>query len=364
MMSMSDLLLMMVQKKASDLHLTSGIPPMLRVDGEVLPTPFEKLTPDTCQRLIYSLLTDQQRQTFEAKNELDLSFGIKGVGRVRMNVFRQRGSVAASLRSIQSTFLTFEELGLPEIVYEILKVPKGLILVTGPTGSGKSTSLASMLDFINCHRSGHIITVEDPIEYIHQHKKCIVNQREIGQDTTSFQNALKYVLRQDPDIILVGEMRDLETIQAALTIAETGHLVFATLHTNDAQSTMNRIVDVFPAHQQPQVRSQLSFVLRAVISQMLLTHMSGSGRVLSCEVLINTPAVKNLIREAKAEQIPMLMQTGAKFGMQTMNQCLAELVLKNKITKQEAVENSLDTDELEKIILSRLAQNRSQSSHH
>jgi twitching motility protein PilT len=310
MLSMSDLLLMMVQKHASDLHLTSGTPPMLRVDGEIVPTPFEKLTPDICQRLIYSLLTDQQRQTFEAKNELDLSFGIKGVGRVRMNVFRQRGSVGAALRSIQSNFMNFEELGIPEVTYEILKYPKGMILVTGPTGSGKSTTLASMLDYLNQHRTGHIITVEDPIEYIHQHKKCIVNQREIGQDTTSFQNALKYVLRQDPDIILVGEMRDLETIQAALTIAETGHLVFATLHTNDAQSTMNRIIDVFPSHQQSQVRNQLSFVMRAVFSQMLLPHISGTGRVLACEILINTPAIKNLIRESKAEQIPMLMQTG------------------------------------------------------
>ncbi len=353
MVSMSDLLLMMVQKHASDLHLTSGAPPMLRVDGEIVATPFEKLTPDICQRLIYSLLTDQQRQTFEAKNELDLSFGIKGVGRVRMNVFRQRGSVGAALRSIQSNFMKFEELGLPEVTFEVLKYPKGLILVTGPTGSGKSTSLASMLDFLNSQRTGHIITVEDPIEFIHQHKKCIVNQREIGQDTSSFQNALKYVLRQDPDVILVGEMRDLETIQAALTIAETGHLVFATLHTNDAQSTMNRIIDVFPSHQQPQVRNQLSFVLRCVFSQNLLPHISGTGRVLSCEVLINTPAIKNLIREAKTEQIPMLMQTGGKFGMQTMNQSLAELVLKGKLNRKEAMEHSMEPDELDKLISTR-----------
>lgn len=353
MVSMSDLLLMMVQKHASDLHLTSGTPPMLRVDGEIVPTPFEKLTPDTCQRLIYSLLTDQQRQQFEAKNELDLSFGIKGVGRVRMNVFRQRGSVGAALRSIQSSFMTFEELGLPEVVYEVLKTPKGLVLVTGPTGSGKSTSLASMLDFLNNHRTGHIITVEDPIEFIHQHKKCIVNQREVGQDTGSFGNALKYVLRQDPDIILVGEMRDLETIQAALTIAETGHLVFATLHTNDAVSTMNRIIDVFPSHQQPQVRNQLSFVLRSVISQILLPHISGTGRVLAVEVLINTPAIKNLIREGKAEQIPMLMQTGGKFGMQTMNQCLADLALKGKVGRKEAMEHSLEPDELDKLFTAR-----------
>jgi twitching motility protein PilT len=354
MISMSDLLLMMVQKHASDLHLTSGTPPMLRVDGEMVPTPFEKLTPDTCQRLIYSLLTDQQRQQFEAKNELDLSFGIKGVGRVRMNVFRQRGSVGAALRSIQSSFMTFEELGLPQVVYEVLKTPKGLVLVTGPTGSGKSTSLASMIDYLNTHRTGHIITVEDPIEFIHQHKKCIVNQREVGQDTSSFANALKYVLRQDPDIILVGEMRDLETIQAALTIAETGHLVFATLHTNDAVSTMNRIIDVFPAHQQPQVRNQLSFVLRSVMSQILLPHATGTGRVLACEVLINTPAIKNLIREGKSEQIPMLMQTGGKFGMQMMNQSLADLTQKGKISRTEALEHSLEPDELDKLISSRV----------
>ena len=249
MINMSDLLLMMVQKRASDLHLTSGTPPMLRIDGQITATPFEKMTPDVCQRLIYSLLTDQQRQMFEAKSELDLSFGIKGVGRVRMNVFRQRGSVGAALRSIPSTFMTFEELGLPEVVYEVVGKPRGLVMVTGPTGSGKSTTLASMIDYLNENRNGHIITIEDPIEYIHHHKKCIVNQREVGQDTTSFPSALKYVLRQDPDIILIGEMRDLETIGAAITIAETGHLVFATLHTNDAKSTINRIIDVFPSHQ-------------------------------------------------------------------------------------------------------------------
>lgn len=353
MMSMSDLLLMMVQKKASDLHLTVGVSPMLRVDGEMVPTPFEKLTPDLCQRLIYSLLTDQQRQTFEAKSELDLSFGIKGVGRVRMNVFRQRGSVGAALRSIPSQFMTFEELGLPEVIYSILRNRRGLVLVTGPTGSGKSTTLASMLDYLNEHRSGHIITVEDPIEYIHQHKKCIVNQREIGQDTHSYPQALKYVLRQDPDIILIGEMRDLETVQAAITIAETGHLVFATLHTNDASSTMNRIIDIFPSHQQSQVRSQLSFVLRAVLSQMLLPHISGSGRILACEILINTPGVMNLIRENKTEQIPMLMQTGSKFGMQTMNQHLLELVMRRRISQQIALEHSFDPNELQKTLSQR-----------
>jgi twitching motility protein PilT len=353
MINMSDLLLMMVQKRASDLHLTSGTPPMLRIDGQITTTPFEKMTPDVCQRLIYSLLTDQQRQVFEAKSELDLSFGIKGVGRVRMNVFRQRGSVGAALRSIPSSFMTFEELGLPEVVHEIVAKPRGLVLVTGPTGSGKSTTLASMIDHLNENQNGHIITIEDPIEYIHHHKKCIVNQREVGQDTTSFPSALKYVLRQDPDIILIGEMRDLETIGAAITIAETGHLVFATLHTNDAKSTVSRIIDVFPAHQQSQVRNQLSMVLRAVFTQNLVPHISGTGRVLASEVLVVTPAIENLIREDKVEQIPMLMQTGGKFGMQTFNQSLADLVTKKKIALKLAVELSNDPSELEKIIQQR-----------
>jgi twitching motility protein PilT len=355
MINMSDLLLMMVQKRASDLHITSGTAPVLRIDGHIVPTPFEKLTPDVCQRLIYSLLTDQQRQQFEAKNELDLSFGIKGVGRVRMNVFRQRGSVGAALRSIPSAFMTFEELGLPDVIYEVLKSPRGLFLVTGPTGSGKSTTLASMVDHLNETRDGHIITIEDPIEYIHQHKKCIVNQREVGQDTVGFAQALKYILRQDPDIILIGEMRDLETIQAAITIAETGHLVFATLHTNDAPSTINRIIDAFPAHQQAQVRSQLSFVIQGVLSQTLLPHMSGSGRVLATEIMIATHAIKNLIREGKTEQMPMLIQTGGKYGMQTLNQSLVELVVRKKISQNEATDNSFDAEELKKLIAQRTA---------
>jgi twitching motility protein PilT len=359
MINMSDLLLMMVQKRASDLHLTSGVTPMLRVDGEIIATPFEKLTPDLCQRLIYSLLTDQQRQIFEAKSELDLSFGIKGVGRVRMNVFRQRGSVAAALRSIPSTFMSFEELGLPEVVHDIVRRPRGLVLVTGPTGSGKTTTLASMIDYINENRSGHIITIEDPIEYIHHHKKCIVNQREIGQDTAAFNSALKYVLRQDPDVILIGEMRDLETIQAAISIAETGHLVFATLHTNDAKSTVNRIIDVFPSSQQPQVRNQLSLVLKAVFTQALIPHASGTGRVLAAEVLIVTPAIENLIREGKVEQISMLMQTGGKHGMQTSNQALTELLYKRKINQKQAVEYSVDSEELMKLIAQRTGVGRS-----
>jgi twitching motility protein PilT len=291
-----------------------------------------------------------QREKFEATNELDLSFGIKGVGRVRMNVFRQRGSIAAALRSIAHTIPSFDELGVPPIVYELVKLPKGLVLVTGPTGSGKSTTLASIIDYINDHRPGHIITIEDPIEYLHLHKKCLINQREINTDTGSYVTALKYVLRQDPDVILIGEMRDLETIQSALTIAETGHLVFATLHTTDAPSTINRVVDVFPPHQQAQIRSQLSFTLQAVLAQQLLLHASGKGRVLVAETLVITPAIRNLIREMKIEQLYMAMQTGAKFGMQTMNQSLGEAYTHRKITYSEAISRATDVEELKRIL--------------
>jgi twitching motility protein PilT len=303
-----------------------------------------------CQRLIYSLLTDSQKEKFEATNELDLSFGIKGVGRVRMNVFRQRGSVGAALRSIPQKMLTFEELNLPPVINEIMKLHKGLVLVTGPTGSGKSTTLASMINYLNENRTSHIMTIEDPIEYVHPHKQSIVNQREVGSDTNSFATALKYVLREDPDIILVGEMRDLETISAALTIAETGHLVFATLHTTDAASSVNRIIDVFPPHQQYQIRSQLSLVLQAVFAQQLLPHISGTGRVLAAETLIVTPAIRNLIREMKIEQIYLAMQTGGKFGMQTMNQALNELYAKRQLSYQTALEASTDPDDFKRIL--------------
>jgi len=351
MLNMQDLLLMLMEKKASDLHITAGLPPMLRIDGEVKPTQFEKLTSDACQRLIYSLLTDSQKEKFEATNELDLSFGIKGVGRVRMNVFRQRGSVGAALRAIPQKIMSFEELNLPPVVFELMKINKGLVLVTGPTGSGKSTTLASMINYLNEQRTGHIVTVEDPIEYVHLHKQSIVNQREVGSDTNSFVSALKYVLRQDPDIILVGEMRDLETISAALTIAETGHLVFETLHTSDAASAVNRIIDVFPPHQQPQIRSQLSLTLQAIFAQQLLPHASGSGRVLACEVLVVTPAIRNLVRDMKIEQIYLTMQTGGKFGMQTMNQSLYELYTHKKIPYQTALEASTDQDDLKRLLL-------------
>jgi len=350
MISMDELLKLMIEKRGSDLHLTVGAPPMLRIDGEVYPTQYERLTPDISQRLIYSLLTDKQKEKFETTNELDLSFGIKGIGRIRMNVFRQRNAVGAALRAISEKILSFEELGLPAVVYDIMRLQKGLVLVTGPTGCGKSTTLASMINFLNEKRKGHIMTIEDPIEYVHQHKQCLINQREVGTDTNSFPNALKYVLRQDPDIILVGEMRDLETIAAALTIAETGHLVFATLHTTDAPSSVDRMIDVFPPHQQSQIRSQVSFVLQAVFTQQLLIKAEGVGRALVCEVLIITPAVRNMIRDSKVEQIYLAMQTGGKFGMQTMNSSLCDLILKGKITKEEAMNATTDAEDLKRLL--------------
>lgn len=350
MINMNDLLLLMVQKKASDLHMTVGVPPCLRVDGILNQTTLEKLTSDAVQRLVYSLLSDAQKQRFESENELDVSFGIKGLGRVRMNVYRQRGSVGAALRSVPTRFMSFDEIGLPPGVGELVNLPRGLVLVTGPTGSGKTTTLASLVDYINENRKCHIVTVEDPIEYVHSHKQSIVNQRELGADTPSFASALKYALRQDPDVILVGEMRDPETISAAITIAETGHLVFSSLHTNDAASTVNRILDSFSADRQPQVRSQLSMTLQAIISQALLAHSSGIGRVLSCEFLMVTPAVRNLIREQKLEQIYMSMQTGSKSGMQTMNQSLHSLVSNHKVTREEALTVSPDPEELKQLL--------------
>jgi twitching motility protein PilT len=350
MINMNDLLVLMVQKKASDLHLTVGASPALRIDGNIVQTPLEKMTPETCQRLIYSLLSDAQKQRFESENELDVSFGIKGLGRVRMNVFRQRGSVGAALRSVPSRFMTFEELGLPPVINEVLKLPRGLVLVTGPTGSGKSTTLASMIDRINETRAAHIITVEDPIEYLHFHKQSIINQRELGHDTSSYPQALKYVLRQDPDVILIGEMRDAETIAAALTIAETGHLVFSTLHTNDAASTINRILDSFPPQRQEQAKSQLSLTLQAIICQALVSHSSGVGRVLASEILVVTPAIRNLVREQKVEQIYLAIQTGARLGMQTMNQCLYDLWIKHQISAETALESAMDLEDMRRMI--------------
>jgi twitching motility protein PilT len=365
MVSMSELFLLMHEKGASDLHITAGAPPTLRIDGVLQPTQHEKLNGESTQALVFSMMTDDQRQRFEATNELDMAFGLKGIGRLRMNVFRQRGAVGCVIRSIPQAFMTFQELGLPQVIYDIMKIPKGLVLVTGPTGSGKSTTLASMIDYVNERRNLHIVTIEDPIEYVHRHKKSIVNQREVGQDTEVFGAALRHVLRQDPDVILIGELRDLETIQAALTIAETGHLVFATLHTNDTAQSINRIIDVFPPHQQEQIRVQLSFVLQAILSQVLLPHAKGTGRAMACEVLMVTSAIRNLVREQKVEQITMTIQTGGKFGMQTMNQSLSVLYKKGKVSYQEAMLRSTDPEDLKRLIqrAAQQAQQAQQQAH-
>jgi len=337
----------MVQRKASDLHLTAGVPPEFRIDGSVTPSEHEVLTPEMCASLAYSVLSDEQRKKFETTKELDLSFGVKGLSRFRANVFLQRGVVTMAIRQIPYEILAMEKLGLPPAVRDFTNRQKGLVLVTGPTGSGKSTTLAAMLDKINSTRQSHIITIEDPIEYIHHHKKCIVNQREIGADTSSFPAALKYVLRQDPDIILIGEMRDLETIEAALTIAETGHLVFATLHTNSTYEAVNRIVDVFPADQQKQILTQLAFTLEGVVTQQLIPRSRGGGRILCAEVLVCTPAIKAVIREGKTHQIYSLMQAGQKFGIQTMNQALLQAVQDRQLKPEDALDRSTDRVELE-----------------
>lgn len=353
MANLHQLLKAMVEKGASDLHITTGSPPQLRIDGELVPLKMSPLTPVETKQLGYSILTDAQKHKFEEENELDLSFGVKDLARFRANIFMQRGSVAAAFRTIPFKILSFQELGLPAPVAEFAKRPRGLILVTGPTGSGKSTTLASIIDKINTERHEHIMTIEDPIEYLHPHKNCLVNQREVGADTRSFKLALKYILRQDPDVVLVGEMRDLETIEAALVIAETGHICFATLHTNSCVQTINRILDVFPPYQQQQVRAQMSFVLEGVLSQALLAKANGPGRILALEVMIPNAAIRNLIREDKVHQIYGQMQIGQnKFGMQTFNQSLALLLTRRLITNEEAFGRSSDPDELKSIIAS------------
>src|SRR5208282_2567349 len=308
MANLHQLLKAMVEKGASDLHITTGSPPLLRIDGQIVPLKLPPLGPVETKQLCYSILTEEQKIQFEKTSELDLSFGVKSLSRFRANVFMQRGAVAGAFRTIPFKILTFEELGMPAMVGELAQKPSGLVLVTGPTGSGKSTTLAAMIDKINSEQRCHIMTIEDPIEYLHPHKLSIVNQREVGTDTEGFKTALKYVLRQDPDVVLIGEMRDLETIEAALTISETGHLVFATLHTNSAVSTVNRIIDVFPAHQQAQVRAKLSFVLQGVLSQQLLARHNAPGRVLALETLVPNPAIRNLIRDDKVHQIYSQMQ--------------------------------------------------------
>ncbi|MBN2223871.1 MAG: type IV pilus twitching motility protein PilT [Deltaproteobacteria bacterium] len=351
MVSLHQLLKVMVEKGATDLHITTGTPPQIRVDGRLVPLAMDPLSGADTKNLCYSILTDSQKHKFEDNNELDLSFGVKGLSRFRANMFMQRGAMAAAFRIIPYKFMTFQELGLPPAVEELTKRPRGLVLVTGPTGSGKSTTLASMINKVNEERHEHIVTIEDPIEYLHPHKNCVVNQREVGADTESFKTSLKYILRQDPDVVLIGEMRDLETIEAALTTAETGHLVFATLHTNSAVQTINRIIDVFPPYQQSQIRAQISFVLEGVLCQQLLPRSGGKGRILALEIMIPNAAIRNLVREDKIHQIYSIMQVGqTKFGMQTMNQSLIALYTKGLITLDVAMGRTPDQEELRQML--------------
>jgi len=355
--TLHQLLKTMVEKGASDMHITTGTSPLLRIDGSIVPLRLPPLGPVDTKQLCFSVLSEEQRAHFEKHNELDLSFGVKGLSRFRANIYTQRGAVAGAFRTIPFKILSFSELGLPKVLSDLADKPSGLILVTGPTGSGKSTTLAAIIDKINSEQRLHIITIEDPIEYLHPHKLSVVNQREVGSDTEGFKHALKYVLRQDPDVVLVGEMRDLETIEAALTISETGHLVFATLHTNSAVSTINRIIDVFPSHQQPQIRAKLSFVLQGVVSQQLLPRHGAPGRVLALEVLVPNPAVRNLIREDKIHQIYSQMQVGQeKYSMQTLNQSLFSLYQNRFISQEEAMNRSIEPEELRMMLEGRTAQ--------
>jgi twitching motility protein PilT len=346
-LSLRVLLQEMIQRGASDLHITVGNPAKLRIDGDLTNSRIgQVLAPKDTLTLAYSILTDNQKKRFETEDELDFSFGVQNLSRFRGNVYKQRGCVAMAIRQIPYEIISIEKLGLPPIINQLANRPRGLVLVTGPTGSGKSTSLAAMVDKVNRERKGHIITIEDPIEFIHRHQNCMINQREVGADTKNFAAALKYCLRQDPDVILVGEMRDLETISAALTIAETGHLVFATLHTNSAAESINRIIDAFPAHQQAQVRAQLAFVLEGVITQTLIPRAKGKGRVVAAEVMMCTPAIRAVIRDEKIHQIYSLMQAGKKHGMQTMNDALQMLYMKGEVTLEEALKRSGDPNEL------------------
>ena len=341
----------MIERDASDLHITAGERPKLRIDGDITNSQIEYvMTPKDTLMLAYSVLTENQKKRFELEDELDFSFGIQNLARFRGNCFKQRGCVSMVIRQIPFSVKTFQDLGLPAIIAKLAEKPRGLVLVTGPTGSGKSTTLAAMIDKINRERKGHIITVEDPIEFIHRHQGCIVNQREVGTDTKSFGNALKYALREDPDVILIGEMRDLETIQAALTIAETGHLAFATLHTNSAAEAVNRMIDVFPAHQQSQVRAQLAFVLEGIITQTLLAKAKGRGRSLAAEILVVTPAIRALIRDDKVHQIYSLMQSGKKYGMQTLNDALYNLYMSREVDLEECLRVSGDPNEFLRMV--------------
>jgi twitching motility protein PilT len=341
----------MIERDASDLHITAGEKPKMRIDGEIQSSKLDfVMTPKDTMQLAYSVLTENQKKRFEMDDELDFSFGIQNLARFRGNCFKQRGCVSMVIRQIPFSIKTFDDLKLPDVIRKMAERPRGLVLVTGPTGSGKSTTLAAMIDKINKERKGHIITVEDPIEFIHRHQGCIVNQREVGTDTKSFQASLKYALRQDPDVILIGEMRDLDTIQAALTISETGHLAFATLHTNSAAEAINRIIDVFPSHQQSQVRAQLAFVLEGIITQTLLPKAKGRGRAMAAEILVVTPAVRALIRDDKIHQIYSTMQSGKKFGMQTMNDALYSLYMAREVAEEECLRASHDPNEFLRMI--------------
>ena len=349
--SLRTLLDEMIERDASDLHITAGDRPKLRVDGDIVSSSVEHvLTPRDTLQLAYSVLTENQKKRFEMEDELDFSFGIANLSRFRGNVFKQRGCVSMVIRQIPFQIKSFADLQLPPVIASFSERPRGLVLVTGPTGSGKSTTLAAMIDKINTDRRGHIITVEDPIEFIHRHRNCIINQREVGADTKSFASALKYALREDPDVILIGEMRDLETIQAAITIAETGHLVFATLHTNSAAEAINRMIDVFPAHQQSQVRAQLAFVLEGIITQVLLPKVSGRGRAMAAEILVVTPAIRALIRDDKVHQIYSSMQSGKKFGMQTLNDALYQLYMTRQVSADVCTRSSGDPNEVLRMI--------------
>ncbi len=350
MIEISELLIQVLEKEASDLHITAGIPPTVRVNGVLQHLDYPKLMPKDTQELIYSILTQEQREQVERRKEFDMSYSLSGRARFRVNVYFQRNSLAAAFRLIPMHIRSLSELGLPPALELVGKKPRGFVVITGPTGSGKSTTLAALVDQVNSTKAVHIMTVEDPIEYLHRHKKAIVNQREIGADTDSFQNALKFVLRQDPDVILIGEMRDIDTISTALTAAETGHLVFTTLHTQDAPQTINRIIDVFPPHQQQQVRMQLAATLQCVVSQQLLPAIDGTGRVIGAEMLIPTPGIRNMIREAKTHQIRNAMQTGQKYGMQTMDHALATLYRQGKISFDVAISQAVDAQEVKQLL--------------
>src|SRR5471032_1985094 len=350
-LSLSDLLKRMLEMNGSDLHITTNSPPQIRVHGHLVPLDLPQMTPAETKQLAYSVMTDSQKHRFEESLELDFSFGLKGLALFRANVFNQRGATAAVFRVIPFEIKSFNQLGLPAVVSKLCDKPRGLVLVTGPTGSGKSTTLAAMIDKINSERHDHILTIEDPIEFIHPHKNCLVNQREVHSDTDSFSGALRAALREDPDVVLIGEMRDLETVEAALTIAETGHLTFGTLHTNSAAQTINRIIDIFPASQQSQVRTQLSLVLEGIVCQALLPRADGKGRVVSLDIMVPTPAIRNLIRDDKIHQIYGSMQAGQeKLGMQTANQSLASLYMKRLITIETAMTASSNKDELQDMI--------------